>query len=106
VVHLSETSACVMKLNTNTSRKLPRILGNFINIGKTVATRHQRYMCYKMTCSTNFLGEDTAFGTGIQVHTCNSLYCITLLTLATSITVNNVKYRSDLYNTHCKGTYT
>ncbi|XP_065884437.1 uncharacterized protein [Dysidea avara] len=59
-------------------KKTAQNLGNFTNIGKTVATRHQRYMCYKMTCSTNFLGADIAYGT------------------ATSTTVNDVEYRSDL----------
>ena len=49
-------------------KKTAQNLGNFTNIGKTVATRHQRYMCYKMTCSTNFLGADIAYGTGIQLH--------------------------------------
>lgn len=39
-------------------------LGNFINVEKTVANRHQRFMCYKMECSTNFLGGDTSYGCG------------------------------------------
>lgn len=40
-------------------------LGNFINVEKTVATRHQRFMCYKMECSNNFLGGDTSYGCGM-----------------------------------------
>ena len=45
-------------------KKIVQTLGNFINVPKTVATRHQRYMCYKMTCSTNFLREENGYGTG------------------------------------------
>lgn len=44
-------------------KKIAVSLGNFKNIGKTVATRHQRYMCYKTTCGT-FFGENTAYGSG------------------------------------------
>ena len=39
-------------------KKMAQTLGNFINLPKTVANRHQRYMCYKLTCSTNFIQED------------------------------------------------
>ena len=44
-------------------KKVAQSLVNFINVPKTVAGRHQRYMCYKLPCSTNFLQEDI-FGPG------------------------------------------
>jgi len=34
------------------------VVRNFKNTKKTIASHHQRYMCYKMTCSTDFLGKD------------------------------------------------
>ena len=45
-------------------KKTAQIVGNFKNIEKTVATRHQRYMCYEMTCTTGFLGGEHSFGPG------------------------------------------
>ena len=48
-------------------KKTAQIVGNFRNIEKTVATRHQRYMCYKMTCCTSFLGGNNDFGPGITM---------------------------------------
>lgn len=48
------------------------IVGNFINIGKTVAIRHQRYMCYKMECTLDFLGGENSYGHG--THICTSTY--------------------------------
>lgn len=45
-------------------KKIAQTLGNYTNIAKTVATRHQRYMCYKMTCRVRFLQEEDMFGPG------------------------------------------
>lgn len=46
-------------------KKISEVIGNFKNIEKPVSTRHQRAMCHKMTCCTNFLGGETAYGKGI-----------------------------------------
>ena len=45
-------------------KKMAQTLGNFKNIAKTVAVRHQYYMCYKMTCSVQFLGTENVYGSG------------------------------------------
>ena len=45
-------------------KKIAQTLGNYTNIAKTVSTRHQRYMCYKMTCGVRFLEEENMFGPG------------------------------------------
>ena len=44
-------------------KKIAMLIGNFKNVEKTVAYRHQRAMCHKMTCCTHFLGGNTAYGT-------------------------------------------
>ena len=44
-------------------KKMAQTLGNFKNIAKTVAIRHQRYMCYKLTCC-QFLVEPNTYGSG------------------------------------------
>ena len=49
-------------------KKISGVVGNFINIEKTVAHRHQRAMCYKMTCTTNFLEGGVAYGSGNAQH--------------------------------------
>ena len=46
-------------------KKIAQILGNFKNIEKTVAGRHQRYMCYKMTCTTHFLRSENEYSPGM-----------------------------------------
>ena len=45
-------------------KRIAGVVRNFKNIEKTIASRHQRYMCYKMTCSTDFLCKDPAYGPG------------------------------------------
>lgn len=45
-------------------KKIAQTLGNYTNIAKTVSTRHQRYICYKMTCGVGYLGEENMFGPG------------------------------------------
>jgi len=48
-------------------KKMAQTLGNFINIPKTLAHRHQRFMCYKMTCSVQFLQTPNTYGSGMEV---------------------------------------
>ena len=48
-------------------KKTGETIGNFKNVEKTVALRHQRWMCHKMTCLTDFLESDIGFGTGIAI---------------------------------------
>ena len=45
-------------------KKMAQTLGNFKNIAKTVAIRHQRYMYYKLTCCLKFLEEPTTYESG------------------------------------------
>ena len=45
-------------------KKIATSIGNFKNIGKTDASRHQRYMCYRMTCTEHFFGVETVYGVG------------------------------------------
>ena len=48
-------------------KKMAQTIGNFKNIAKTVAVRHQRYMCYKLTCGLQFLGVPNTYGAGNTV---------------------------------------
>ena len=48
-------------------KEIATTIGNFKNIGKTVSSRHQRYMCYRMTCTDNFLGGETTYGVGKSI---------------------------------------
>ena len=45
-------------------KKMAQTLGSYKNIAKTVSTRHQYYMCYKMACSVKFLGVENTYGSG------------------------------------------
>lgn len=47
-------------------KKIAQTLNNFINIAKTLAYRHQRFMCYKMTCSVQFLQMPNTYGSGMK----------------------------------------
>lgn len=44
------------------------VIGNYKNVEKTVASRHQRNMCYKMTCCTNFIQGNDTYGSGMYVR--------------------------------------
>ena len=54
-------------------------IGNFKNIGKTVSSRHQRYMCYRMTCTDNFLGGETTYGVGKSMESAQSYVSCSLI---------------------------
>ena len=73
-------------------KKIGQILGNFKNIEKTVAVRHQRHMCYKMTCCNNFLGGENEFGPGIIINmTLCQLHTIHVYA-ARYVTVDELEY--------------
>ena len=78
-------------------KKMAQTLNNFINIAKTLAHRHQRFMCYKMTCSVQFLQTSNTYGSGMKV----AIYAY-LLTLhmhgiiANRYIVNELEYASNL----------
>ena len=55
-------------------KKMAQTLGNFKNIAKTVAIRHQCYMCYKLTCC-QFLVEPNIYGSGNIAIMLNSSVC-------------------------------
>lgn len=78
-------------------KKIAQILGNFKNIEKTVATRHQRHMCYKMACTMHFLGGENQYGPGSYN---NNNYCCTLLIYfpykARRVQVNELEYATSL----------
>ena len=59
-------------------KKMAQTIGNFKNIAKTVAVRHQRYMCYKLTCGLQFLGVPNTYGAG------NTVFAILYLILLCS----------------------
>lgn len=48
-------------------KKMAQVIGNYKNIEKTVAGRHQRLMCYKMSC-TDFLGGNASYGIGMCIY--------------------------------------
>ena len=45
-------------------KRIAGVVRNFKNIEKTIAHHHQRYMYYKMTCTTDFLFKDLTYGPG------------------------------------------
>ena len=69
-------------------------LGNFINVEKTVATRHQRFMCYKMEC-TNFLGGDSGYGCGTCYQPGMQAFTFIILTVI-STSVSDLPYKDTL----------
>ena len=43
-------------------KQTAKVLGNFKNIAKTLASRHQRYMCYVLSSTDRFLLDDLEMG--------------------------------------------
>ena len=70
-------------------------IGNFKNIAKTVAVRHQRFMCYKLTCCLQFLGVPNTYGAGNSYPACYASLTMNFYT-ATSISVDQLEYSAPL----------
>ncbi len=49
-------------------KHLSGILRNFKNISKTLAVRHQQYMCYHMMNKDKYLTQPIVYTKGIQLH--------------------------------------
>ena len=45
-------------------KKWAKITGNYKNISKSLAMHHQKYLCYKLADTTNFLTPTTSVGPG------------------------------------------
>ena len=59
--------ACAMRLSIATSCKhLARVLNNFKNISKTLASRHQHYMCYQMMNPSAYRRNQITYTGGIM----------------------------------------
>lgn len=43
-------------------KRVAKVVGNFTNIAKTLAYRHQRYMCYKLSNPKCYLKDFIEFG--------------------------------------------
>lgn len=48
-------------------KHLARVLGNFKNIPKTLADRHQQYMCYNMSDPTRYLKYHLEYSSGKEM---------------------------------------
>ena len=77
---------------------MAQTLNNFINIAKTLAHRHQRFMRYRMTCSAQFLQTLKTYGSGMKgiayivVDTVMYMH----LHVANRFMVNELEYASSL----------
>ena len=74
---------------------MAQIIGNFKNVEKTVAHRHQRYMCYRMTCTKPFLGTVVSFGPGMHaiiINSYQSLEIILTIITARTTTIQDLTY--------------
>ena len=80
-------------------KKMAQTLGNFTNIAKSLANRHQRYMCYKMTCSVQFLKVPDTYGPGLPKTNRNythQLYFYYFIHIGKRIVVNQLEYAANL----------
>jgi len=79
-------------------KKMAQTIGNFKNIAKTVAVRHQRFMCYKLTCCLQFLGVPNTYGAGNSYPACYLHYASLTMNFytATSISVDQLEYSAPL----------
>ena len=49
-------------------KQIAKVIGNFKNIAKTVAHRHQRYMCYVLSNPSSYLRSDQVLGPVVSCH--------------------------------------
>ena len=54
-------------------KQLSNILHNFKNLPKTLASRHQSYMCYEMLESTKYLRHNAQYTGGKNKNKCSNL---------------------------------
>ena len=61
-------------------KQLARVIGNFKNIAKTLAYRHQRYICFAMSSPPQYLQDSLVIGPGkcFSSYKCN-IYVYTSL---------------------------
>ena len=48
-------------------KQVAKVIGNFKNIAKTLASRHQRYMCYVLSSPGRFLQDELEVGPGMHL---------------------------------------
>ena len=74
-------------------KHLSGILRNFKNISKTLAVRHQQYMCYHMMNKDKYLTQPIVYMKGIQLHAaCNMNY----LKLGSEVNLQTLDYKEVL----------
>ena len=49
-------------------KQIAKVIGNFKNIAKTVAQRHQRYMCYVLSNPLDYLSSEQVLGPVVSCH--------------------------------------
>ena len=54
-------------------KQLARVIGNFKNMPKTLAGRHQHYMCYQMIDPTKYMKPQVSYTRGNLVQCCDPL---------------------------------
>jgi len=70
-------------------KQLARVMGNFKNISKTLAGRHQHYMCYEMINPSSYMANRTTY-TGGTVHVCT--FILDQLYIQCTSTCTCIKY--------------
>ncbi len=49
-------------------KQIAKVIGNFKNIAKTVAQRHQRYMCYVLSNPSDYLKSEQVLGPVVSLQ--------------------------------------
>ena len=68
-------------------KQIAKVIGNFKNIAKTVAQRHQRYMCYVLSNPSDYLQSEQVLGPVVSLQLSSLEYeaasCLTVKTNST-----------------------
>ena len=79
-------------------KRMAGLLGNFKNIPKTLAQRHQQYMCYQMCVPATYLRQDIECSSGIYSinNSYSNLNKQVICNIGSNAVVGDLKYGTQL----------
>ena len=86
-------------------KQTAKVLGIFKNISKTLAQRHQRYMCYILSTPSTFLSDKHVSGPVVSKHITCFEHQYEIIATCPTINQDSTVQRSVLHQYHAKLTY-
>ncbi len=76
-------------------KQIAKVIGNFKNIAKTVAQRHQRYMCYVLSNPSDYLKSEQVLGPVVSLQLSSLEYEAEIIASCPTVKTNSTIQRYD-----------